>query len=136
MEPTRSNEHSRLIPDPPDEARGRAITEIIVQVEILKQLPRPINDEERNALMRCLADTGESIGDINKRAQRLVRRPTYGNIAFEHWMIEEETTSILQNRMPTKEPDWLCLDCQKNHHWNEICPKVEAELKALPPASR
>ena len=83
-------------------------------------------------LMRLLADTGESIAELKQRAQALVRRQTFGNIAFEHWMAEEPDRPKL-DRVPAKEPDWLCLDCNANHKWNEICPRVVAETKALRP---
>ena len=90
----RSNEHSLLIPNPPEEVRARAITEIIVQVEMAKQLPRPITDQERNVLMRLLADSNESIEKIKERARRVMRRYTYGNIAYEHWMQEDEGPKV------------------------------------------
>jgi len=59
-----------------------------------KQLPRPLTDQERNVLMRLLADTGETIEEIKARAKRVLRRYTYGNIAFEHWMAEQETVKM------------------------------------------
>ena len=89
-----SNEHSLLIPDAPEETRARLITEIIVQVEMAKQLPRPLTDQERNVLMRLLADSNESIEKIKDRARRVMRRYTYGNIAFEHWMQEDEGPKV------------------------------------------
>lgn len=95
--PEKSSELSLLIPNPPNDERARAITEIIVQVEMTKQLARPISDKERNVLMRLLADTGETISEIRERAKRLLRRITYGNIAFEHWMAEEDTIKAKWN---------------------------------------
>jgi rubrerythrin len=59
-----------------------------------KQLARPLTDQERNVLMRLLADTGESISEIKERAMRVIRRYTYGNIALEHWMIEDDGPKV------------------------------------------
>lgn len=86
----RLQESSLLIPrTPPDLDRVKAITEIILQVEMAKQLSRPLSDQERNVLMRLLADTGDSIEAIKQRARMLLTRKTFGNIAFEHWMTDE-----------------------------------------------
>lgn len=90
-----SRESSLLIPNPPENVeRSRAITEIILQLEMVKQLARPLTDQERNVLMRLLHGTGETIEELKERAKKLLVRHTFGNIAFEHWMMEPETAKV------------------------------------------
>lgn len=92
---TQSKESSLLIPLTPAEVeRARAITEVILQVEMAKQLARPLTDQERNVLMRLLHGTGESIDQLKDRARGLLVRNTFGNIAFEHWVTEPETVKV------------------------------------------
>lgn len=61
-----------------------------MEVEIIKQCNPPITEQQRDALVRLLSATGDSIDEIALRAKQVVRHHTYGTIAFEHWITREE----------------------------------------------
>jgi hypothetical protein len=93
---------------------------------MVKMINPPLTDQQREALMRLLHDTGLNIATIAEMGRKVIGKTTYGNIAFEHWKNE-----IVEgvHRQPDTEPDRYCLDCESNHKWNEICPKLIDEEK-------
>jgi hypothetical protein len=119
-----------VLPPPPNQEKALAIYRVILEVEATKQITPPLTDQQREVLMRLLNDTGLPVAEIAKIGRKVIEKTTYGNIAWEHWRVEIEARP--KDRMPAREPDRFCLDCDKNHKWDELCPIVEAEVKALP----
>lgn len=48
-----------------------------------------MTDQQIDALIRLLSATGKTIDEIAEMGKRVVRKTTYGNIDFEHWMDEQ-----------------------------------------------
>ncbi len=110
------------LPPLPDPQKQVVLYRIILEVEGTKQIA-PLTDQQREILMRHLAGTGLPIDEIARVGARVAEKTTYGNIAFEHWKSEMDFSGI-NNRLPDSEPDRYCVECNENHAWNQICPKL------------
>lgn len=95
---------------------------MILEVEAAKQIA-PLTDQQREVLMRMLHGTGLPIAEIARVGTRVAEKTTYGNIAFEHWKSEMDFSGI-NNVIPDTEPDRYCVECNENHKWNQVCPKI------------
>ena len=124
-----SNDSLSVLPQPPEADRARAIYRIIAEVEMVKMINPPATDQQREALMRLLSATGRPIEEIARMGRSVVTKPTFGNIAFEHWELEDDRPRL--NRVPEKEPDRYCMECNCNHKWDEICPILLNDPLAL-----
>lgn len=79
--------HESLSLIPPltaDLARVKAITEIVLEAEIIKGVA--VGEQHRNALIRLLAGGDMTLEEISQAGRRLISRNTYGTIAYEHWL--------------------------------------------------
>jgi hypothetical protein len=92
-------------------------------VEVAKMLNPPLTVQQRTALMLLLSATGLPLDELSRVGQRVIEKTTYGNIAFEHWKSEMDFSGI-NNRLPDSEPDRYCVECDANHAWNVVCPKL------------
>lgn len=70
-----------------------AIARIVGEVEIAKACNPPFTDQQRDALVRLIAGEGWTLEEIAERGRALIRRHTFGSIAFEHWKTNEEEAS-------------------------------------------
>lgn len=114
------------LPAAPALDRQEKILLLIGEVEVAKMLNPKLTPQERRALMLLLSDTGLPLTELARVGQRVIEKTTYGNIAFEHWKSEMDFSGI-NNALPYSEPDRYCVECDANHKWNEMCPKLFPE---------
>ena len=78
------------LPRAPDVERQKAIITVILEVELVKMLNPPLTPQQRHALMLMLSGTGKTLGEIAEMGKRVIGKKTFGGIAFEHWVSEED----------------------------------------------
>jgi len=68
-------------------ASPEEIAVIVTRLELLKQI-KPLDDFQRAALIERLYDLGETKEQIQRRADSVALKETYGTIAFQYWVEE------------------------------------------------
>lgn len=71
-----------------------AITNIVLEVELVKQCQPPVTDQQRLALVRMLDGTGKSLDEIAEMGKKVVAMNTFGRTAFEYWVDEGKVEKI------------------------------------------
>ena len=87
---TSGNRLSVLPESPTDPKRAMAIARIVGEVEIAKACNPPFTQQQKDALVRLIHGEGWGEAEIVRRARAVIRRHTFGSIAFEHWKTDDE----------------------------------------------
>lgn len=118
-----SNGSLSILPDLPEPATQVEIFRLILEVEAAKQLPNPLTDQQREVLMRLLAGLGVSIERLREMGQSVVRRSTYGTLAFEHWIAGEVLTK------DELEAERAAMRREHTKHWQDIDFLIEQRIR-------
>jgi hypothetical protein len=78
------------LPPAPDVDRQKAIIAVILEVEVVKMLNPPLTPQQRHVLMLMLSNTEKSVEEIADLGRRVMERRTFGTIAFEHWVNDDD----------------------------------------------
>jgi hypothetical protein len=90
---TISTEQWSVIPPPStDLLRVKAVTEIVYQVEAIKQMNPPMTDPQRDALIRILCASDWPVHEIAMRGMRVAQGNTFNRLAYEFWCDHPEET--------------------------------------------
>lgn len=73
----------------PNAASLQEIIQIILRLELDEQT-KPLSDDQRSALAERLFDLNETAEQLQRRADSVFLRETYGTIAFKYWLDEGE----------------------------------------------
>lgn len=81
-------------------ATSLEVVELVRETAMLKQM-RQLTEQEELALVTRLLRLNESIADLRKRAEWVLKTDTFGTIALQYW---------LAGAPPNR---WICQNCGK-----------------------
>lgn len=113
----------------PNAASLPEIIQIIGRLELDEQT-KPLSDDQRSALAERLFDLNETPAQLQRRADSVFLRETYGTIAYKYWLEEGEVRPVTEINAELYRLSRL-EETRRANFEREMDERIDYRLKAL-----
>jgi hypothetical protein len=124
-----------MLPNASETASEEEIAHLVEEVEVSKQVRPPLTDQQRLSLILDLAGLSLPISRLREMAESVKIKPTYGTIAFEHWissrvMLEADVVAEHQALENKERRMWERFDFAVEDRINERIARAQAAVSS------